>query len=44
MQQQKSFTTGAIVMHTVEFQQGFQSGLDGAYVVVVFASVRASCE
>lgn len=29
MQQQKSVTTGAIVTHTVEFQQGFQTGLDG---------------
>lgn len=29
MQQQKGVTTGTIVMHTVEFQQGFETGLDG---------------
>ena len=29
MQQQQSVTTGAIVMHTGEFQQGFETGLNG---------------
>ena len=29
MQHQQSVTTGAIVMQTVEFQQGFETGLKG---------------
>ena len=29
MQQQKSVTTGAIVVQTLDFQQGFETGLNG---------------
>ena len=29
MQRQKTVTTGAIAMQTVEFQQGFETGLNG---------------
>lgn len=29
MQHQRIVRTGAIVMHTVEFQQGFETGLNG---------------
>lgn len=29
MQQQKSVTTGAIVIQTVDFQQGLETGLNG---------------
>ncbi|MEO8957014.1 MAG: hypothetical protein ABI396_03615 [Ktedonobacteraceae bacterium] len=29
MQQQQSVTTGAIVIQTVDFQQGFETGLNG---------------
>ncbi len=38
MQHQRIVTTAAIVMQTVEFQQGFETGLNGAYVAAALAS------
>jgi hypothetical protein len=38
MQHQRIVTTGAIVMQTVDFQQGFETGLNGAYVAAVASS------
>lgn len=38
MQHQMIVTTGAIVMQTVEFQQGFETGSTGGYVAAAVAS------